>query len=163
MQIKAIPTRIGGNVFDSQFESVVYQTCNRLATHYSLYLERQHPVLVKPATRRFPPINWKSDFRISRFHLNGTGQQFIDYSNSSILIEAKGTLKGLSSREFIRTLKILEYLNPSVYEALILVCQTKDTLDHAKKLFKGITACIPEEFNSILNNSIINLLRNTHG
>jgi hypothetical protein len=154
--ITATQIVVDGIKFDSVFESKVYSELLGLTIHYGKHLELQHPVLLKPATTIYPAINWKCDFRITNFTVRNCNERQ-DYSKS-ILIEAKGTLRGANSREFIRSMKFLEYLNPTAYANLILVCQTNETKRHAQRIFKLMTICTLNDVLSVVNQKLTQLI-----
>lgn len=93
--------------FASTWEFKVYRELCHLVPMECIKL--QHGLTVKPATAKYPKLEWKCDFALvptERFK-----NQFF------LLVEAKG----LSTGEFKRNLQYLEFFQPEMYKNLVIV------------------------------------------
>jgi hypothetical protein len=89
--------------FPSMWEYQVYEELLKWLPKEMI--KRQHPLILKPKTMAYPEINWKVDFAI------------FNREKPLMYVEAKGMI----TREFKTTLKILEYVNPQAWDILTVV------------------------------------------
>ena len=93
--------------FASTWEFRVYRELCHLVPQECIKL--QYPLVVKPATEKYPKLEWRCDFALApteKFQ-----NQFF------LLVEAKG----LSTGEFRRNLQYLEFFRPDEYKNLVIV------------------------------------------
>ena len=115
--IKPIPTIVAGIKFDSKYESQVYLELVR--RFGSKNVEPHFELALKPKTDKFPRLDWKVDFKVT-------------YNRWNYFYEAKGYPK----EEFILKVKLLEWINPSAYASLFIVCSNnqRSTISRKTKL-----------------------------
>jgi hypothetical protein len=106
INIQAQRTMIDGFLFDSNFESKIYNSLKKLCQQdEKLILNLQQPIVVKPCTLFFPRRLWLCDF------------QLIHSDWGYINIEAKG----FTTRDFSITLEMLEINNPVDFHHLLVI------------------------------------------
>lgn len=96
--------------FASIFEYRVYQALIEI-THPNL-ISLQVPILIKHASKNYPAIFWKCDFRIYKNHYD---------KNEYINIEAKG----VATKEFKRILKYMDWFSSINHQRLLVVGEGK--------------------------------------
>jgi len=97
--------------FASEYEYEVYQELLRWIPQEMI--ERQHKIMIKPKTFRYPAMYWTADFAIldPRINSDGTARKPL------AVIEAKGFV----TNDFKVRIKLLEYVQPILYSRLIIV------------------------------------------
>lgn len=96
--------------FASTFEYRVYKCLREVVDPKLIHL--QVPLLIKHASKKYPAIFWRCDFRVYRSR---------NTTNEYLNIEAKGE----ATKEFKRALKYLEWFSHNDYERLLIVSDTE--------------------------------------
>jgi hypothetical protein len=104
--------------FDSLLEANVYmllkifeETVNNESSCLKVFITRQFPIVVKPATDRFPSVIYLADFRID---LVGTEEPRLTMTS---FIEAKG----VETAEYRLKMKMLEHESPAIFNSILQV------------------------------------------
>lgn len=93
--------------FGSTIEAEVYQFLRQHYRRVDIFC--QYPLLVKPASKRYPAIDWRVDFKITWRDESG----MLKYRYIEV--------KGIALPEFLRNIQYLEYFSPDDYSKLIIV------------------------------------------
>lgn len=128
---KKYESKVNGDCiyFDSTSEFELWLHLHRL---YPLAtIERQYPLIIKPATSNYPESFWKVDFALT-FE-----------SGEKIFIEYKGDWIKQDSVylcEFRKTIEMLELCNTAAWERLVIIGDKTWCLDHCINVYSKATA-----------------------
>ena len=112
--------------FDSRFELIIYQLLRDYYPRDAILIH--HPIVVKPATKRYPALKWRVDF-----YIDSSKDSF---ANQDILVEAKG----VPTPDFKHKLQLFELQHPDLFPYLYIVGNYK-----SEKIDRNVTSMSKED------------------